>query len=101
MPGLETSISKYQPRVCELGLDNECRRKEKALRHNPQEYYLILLGRLGGSVRLLISAQVMISRFMRLSPKSASALTAWILLGILFPSPSVPLPTLSPPPQNR
>ena len=35
------------------------------------------------SIRLLISAQVMISCFMSSSPTSGSALTAWSLLGIL------------------
>ena len=43
------------------------------------------------SVRLLISAQVMISQFMRSSPASGSALTVWSLLGILSPSLSFTL----------
>ena len=34
-------------------------------------------------VRLLVSAQVMISQFVGLSPASGSVLTAWDLLGIL------------------
>ena len=37
--------------------------------------------------QLLISAQVMISRFVRLSPESGSVLTVWSLFGILSPSP--------------
>ena len=45
------------------------------------------------NVELLISAQVMISQFMSLSPTSGSVLTVWSLLGILFLSLS-----LSPPP---
>ena len=39
------------------------------------------------SDRLSISAQVMISQFMRPSPTSGSALTDWSLLGILSPPP--------------
>ena len=35
------------------------------------------------SNQLLILAQVMVSRFMRLSPASGSVLTAWSMLGIL------------------
>ena len=42
-------------------------------------------------VQLVISAQVMISRFMGSSPTLGSALTVWSLLGIL--SFSLPLPT--------
>ena len=51
--------------------------------------YLKVQGHLGSSVgvQLLISAQVMVSRFVRSSPASGSMLTAWSLLGIL----SVPL----------
>ena len=53
----------------------------------------------GLNIQLLISAQVMISWFMGLSPTSGSALTAWSLLGV--PSPSLSAPpsfvlTLSP-----
>ena len=48
------------------------------------------LGRLG--VRLLISAQVLISRFVGLSPTSGSTLTVQGLLGILSPPLSLPLP---------
>ena len=48
------------------------------------------LGRL--SVWLLILAQVMISRFARLSPELGSVLSAWSLLGILALPHSVPLP---------
>ena len=44
------------------------------------------------SVGLLISAQVMISRFVRLSPESGSLLTVQSLLGILFLPLSLPLP---------
>ena len=51
-------------------------------------------GHVGGSVSLgmghLISAQVMISWFMRLRPESGSALEAQSLLGILSPSLSAP-----------
>ena len=43
------------------------------------------------SVRLLISAQDMNSQFVSSSPASGSALTAQGLLGILFPSLSVPV----------
>ena len=50
------------------------------------------LGRLG--VRLLISAQVLISRFVGLSPTSGSTLTVQGLLGILSPPLSLPLPCL-------
>ena len=46
------------------------------------------------SVRLLISVQVMISRFVELSPASGSVLTVWSLLGILSLPLSLPL-TLS------
>ena len=35
------------------------------------------------SIQLLVSAQVMLSQFVRLSPKSGSVLTAQSLLGIL------------------
>ena len=45
------------------------------------------------SVRLLISAQVMISGFVGLTPASGSVLTMWSLLGILSPSLSA-LPLL-------
>ena len=48
------------------------------------------LSRLSG--RLLVSAQVMISRFLSLSPTSGSALTMWSLLGILSLPLSAPLP---------
>ena len=44
------------------------------------------------SIWLLISAQVMISRFVRLSPTSGSALTVWSLLGILSLPLSLPSP---------
>ena len=44
------------------------------------------------SIRFLISAQVMISWFMTLSPASSSALTVQSLLGILSPSLSAPPP---------
>ena len=44
------------------------------------------------SVRLLILAQVMISRFVSLSPRLGSALTVWNLLGILSLSLSLSLP---------
>ena len=48
------------------------------------------------SIRLLISAQVMISRFMRLIPVSGSVLIAWSLPGILSLSLSLcPSPVLS------
>ena len=62
---------------------------------------LILSGHLGGSVgyvsvRLLISAQVMISRFVGSSPASSSPLTVQSLLGIFPPSPSgPPVPSFS------
>ena len=42
--------------------------------------------------QLLISAQVMISRFVSLSPVSGSVLTAWSLLGSLSLPFSLPLP---------
>ena len=45
-----------------------------------------LTGHLGGSVGWasdLISAQVVVSRLMGLSPTSGSPLTAWSLLGVL------------------
>ena len=45
------------------------------------------------SLRLLISAQVMISWLVGSSPTSGSVLTAWSLLGISL-SPSLPLPLL-------
>ena len=48
------------------------------------------------NVELLISAQVMISQFMSLSPTSGSVLTVWGLLGILSFSFSLSL-SLSPP----
>ena len=55
-------------------------------------------GCLGGSVgkafQLLVSAQVMISQFMRSSPTSSSVLTVQNLLGILSLSP-LPLRVLS------
>ena len=44
------------------------------------------------SVQLLISGQVVISRFMSLSPTWGSVLTVWSLLGILSPSVSAPPP---------
>ena len=44
------------------------------------------------SVRLLISAQVVISQFMSSSPMSGLVLTVWSLLGILSPSLSAPSP---------
>ena len=48
------------------------------------------------SIRLLVSAQVMISWFMRSSPTSGSALTAWNLPGILsLPHFLTPLHALS------
>ena len=43
------------------------------------------------SVQLLVSAQVMSSRFVSSSPTSDSVLTALNLLGILFPCPSLSL----------
>ena len=46
------------------------------------------------SSRLLISAQVMISRFMRSSLRLGSVLTMRSLLGILCLSPSLPAPPL-------
>ena len=53
---------------------------------------------MGGSVslvsRLLVSAQVTISRFKGSSPASGSALTVWSLLGILSPSPPLSAPPL-------
>ena len=52
------------------------------------------------SVPLLISAQVMISRFVDSSPVSGSALTAWSLLGILSPPLSLSL-SAPPPSQNK
>ena len=55
------------------------------LLHNPESGWLTLL-----SIRLLISAQVMILRFMGLSPASGSVLTVWSLLGILSPPLSAP-----------
>ena len=45
------------------------------------------------SILLLISAQVMISRFVSSSPESGSVLTVWSLLGI-----SLSLPLSAPPP---
>ena len=47
------------------------------------------------SLCLLISAQVVISQFMRLSPTLGSALTACSLLGILSPFLSAPHPLAS------
>ena len=44
------------------------------------------------SVHLLVSAHVVISLFVGLSPASGSVLTAWSLLGILCPSLSAPCP---------
>ena len=46
------------------------------------------------SLRLLISSQAMISRFVSSSPVSGSALTVRSLLGILSLSPSLPAPPL-------
>ena len=46
-------------------------------------------------VRLLVSAQVMISQFVGLSPMWGSALTAWSLLGIFSLPLSLTLPHLS------
>ena len=57
----------------------------------PSDY---CLGHLGGSVSQasdLVSAQVMISWFVSLSPESGSVLTVQGLLGILSPSLSAPL----------
>ena len=51
------------------------------------------------SIRLLISAQVMISQFTGSGPASVSALTAWSLLGILGFSLSLSL--CPSPPQNK
>ena len=42
-------------------------------------------------VKCLTLAQVMISQFLGLSPVPASGLVVWSLLGILFPSFSLPL----------
>ena len=51
-------------------------------------------GSSGRSTCLLISTQLMISGFMRSSPASGSALTAWSLLGILsLPLSPCPSPT--------
>ena len=47
-------------------------------------------------IQLLISAQVMISWFVGLSPVLGSVLTAWNLLGILY----LPL-SLPPPPTHK
>ena len=44
------------------------------------------------SIRLLTSAQVMISQFVSLSPMSGSLLTGWSLLGILALSFSLSAP---------
>ena len=46
------------------------------------------------SVRFLILAQVVISWFVGSSPTFVSVLTAWSLLCILSPPPSLPLPCL-------
>ena len=46
------------------------------------------------SIRLLISAQAIISRFVGSSPESGSALAAWSLLGILSLSLPLSLPLL-------
>ena len=44
------------------------------------------------SIRLLVSAQVVISRFMSSSPAWGSELMVQSLLGFLSPSPSAPSP---------
>ena len=44
------------------------------------------------SIQLSVSAQVMISQFVSLSPASGSVLTAWSLLGILCLPHYLPLP---------
>ena len=54
----------------------------------------MLSGRLGGSVKLLTLAQVMISEFVGLSPVSGFLLRAQSLLRILCPPFFLPLPHL-------
>ena len=54
----------------------------------------VILGHLGGAVKHLTLAQIMISRFITLNPTSGSPLSVQSLLWILYPPPSLPHPRL-------